>query len=160
MAGTGPPALPADVDNEITMNRWQRIYVSWLIDVLVYIVILNLYIQYSTAKVIDSFTISILTAILLKLLLVAITAGKYRVWTWSKSKDARTYTILGVLGVWAILFLSKFVILEAVDFVFGDQVDLGSLIDVMLLVATMMIVREAVHRLYQRLGRRTARKHP
>lgn len=148
--------MPVDTDHSVTINTRQRAYMSWLADVLVYIVVLNLYVEYSEAKVIDSFTISILTAILLKLLLVLITASKYRVWTWSKSKDGRIYTVFGVLGVWAILFLSKFLILEAVDLVFGDHVELGSFIDVMLLVAVMMITREFVQRIYQRLGR----EHP
>ena len=144
--------MPVDPDQVLTLNRRQRIYVSWLADVLVYIVVLNLYVEYSEAKVIDSFTISILTAVLLKLLLVLITASKYRVWAWSKSKNGRFYTVAGVVGVWAILFLSKFLILEAVDFVFGDHVDLGSFIDVMLLVAAMMITRELVQRIYHTLG--------
>ena len=122
-------------------------------DVLVYIVVLNLYVEFSEAKVIDSFLISVLTAILLKLLLVLIIDAKYRVWGWAKSKGSRSYTVVGVLGVWTILFLSKFLILETVDFVFGDHVELGGFIDVMLLVAVMMISREAIQRIYYWLGR-------
>ena len=144
--------MPADTDATVTMSKRQRHYVSWLADVLVYIVVLNLYVEYSEAKAIDSFTISILTAILLKLLLVLITASKYRVWTWAKSREGRIYTVAGIFGVWAILFLSKFLILEAVDFVFGDLVELGGFVNVMLLVAVMMIARDAVQRIYRRLG--------
>ena len=156
--GTSPAGpldwMPADSELHSPVNRRQRIYASWLVDILVYIVVLNLYVEYSPAKVIDSFTISILTAILLKALLALITAAKKRVWNWSKSKDSRRYTLLGVLGVWLILFLSKFAILEAVNLVFGEHVELGSFIDVMLLVAGMMIVLEALHRSYHLLGDR------
>ena len=144
--------MPTGTRGELTLNRRQVLYVSWLMDVLVYVVVLNLYVEFSDAKVIDSFLISVLTAILLKLLLVVIINSKYRVWGWAKSKDGRIYTVLGVLGVWAILFLSKFLILEAVDFVFGDHVELGGFIDVLLLVAVMMISREAIQRVYHWLG--------
>ena len=147
-----PESLPADIELRLSMNRSQRIYVSWLVDILVYIVVLNLYVEYSEAKVIDSFTVSVLTAMLLKLLLVLITAAKYSVWGWAKSKEGRGYKVVGALGVWAILFLSKFVILEAVVLVFGDSVELGSFIDVMLLAVGLMAARELVHRIFARLG--------
>lgn len=144
--------IDVEAGESTAMSHRQRVYVSWLSDVLVYIVILNLYVEYSPNKVIDSFTISIFTAVVLKLILVGITAAKYRVWAWSREKEGRIYTVAGVLGVWAILFLSKFVILETIDFVFGEHVDLGSFLDVMLLVVALMITREVVHRIYRSLG--------
>ena len=115
--------------------------------------VLNLYVEYSPAKVIDSFTISMLMAVLLKVLLSIITAGKSKVWRWAKSKASPGYTVAGVVGVWAILFLSKFLILEAEDLVFGDLVELGGFIDVMLLAATLVVVREVILRVYLGLGR-------
>ena len=135
------------------MTPRQRIFASWTADLLVYIVVLNLYVEYSAAKVIDSFTISILTAVLLKVLLDLVVAGKHRVLNWSRRRVGRMYTFLGLLGVWTILFLSKFLILEAVDFVLGDRVELGSFIDVMLLVIVMMLARELLQRTYETLGR-------
>jgi hypothetical protein len=55
--------------------------------------------------------------------------------------------------MWLILFISKFVILEVVDLVFGEHVELGGFITVVLLVLTMMIAREIVQRIYVSLGR-------
>ena len=147
-----PESFPVDIDRRPFLTRGQRIYVSWLTDILVYVVVLNLYVEYSDAKVIDSFTVSILTAVLLKFLLVGITSAKYRVWGWAKSKGGRRYKLIGAFGVWAILFLSKFVILEAVDLVFGDSVELGGFIDVMLLAVGLMLAREVVQRVFFRLG--------
>ena len=133
-------------------NRSQRVFADWLTDILVYLVVLNLFVEYSQSIVIDSFAVSILTAVLLKVLLVVITIGKKAVWRWARSKRSRIFTALGVVGVWAILFLSKFVILEAEDLVFGDLVELGSVIDVMLLVAALVVTRELVRRVYLWLG--------
>lgn len=147
-----PDSLPADIDRNPALSRSQRIYVSWLTDILVYTVVLNLYVEYSDAKVIDSFTISILTGVLLKGLFALITAAKHRVWGWAKSKDGGAYKAVGVFGVWLILFLSKFAILEAVDLVFGDSVELGGFLDVMLLAVGLMVASEAIRRVYIRLG--------
>ena len=133
-------------------TRRQRIFADWLVDILVYLVVLNLFVEYWSAIVIDSFAISILTAVLLKTLLVVITLGKKTVWRWARSKGSRLYTVAGALGVWAILFSSKFVILATEDLIFGDLVELGSFVDVMLLVAALVVTRELVRRVYLWLG--------
>jgi hypothetical protein len=54
----------------VAITKAQEAYVSWYVDVLIYTVVLNLFVEYSEAVKIDSFTISILTALLLKLILV------------------------------------------------------------------------------------------
>ena len=60
----------------------------------------------------------------------------------------------GFLAVWGILFLSKFVILEVVDIVFGEHVELGKLLEVILLVLAMLIAQRLIDSLYDSLGRR------
>ncbi len=94
-------------------------------DVLAYIVVLNLFVEHASAVVIDSFSISILTAILLKLMLDALLGVEHRVSTYFAAKPGRGFRILGPLSVFSILFFSKFLILEVVNFVFGDHVALG-----------------------------------
>jgi heme-degrading monooxygenase HmoA len=51
-----------------------------------------------------------------------------------------------------ILFTSKLLILEVVDFVFGDEVDLGHFFDVLALILAMMAARAIVQRIYLGLG--------
>ena len=53
----------------VTVTRAQEIYTSWATDLLIFVVVLNLFVEYVDAVVIDSFTISILTALLLKIVL-------------------------------------------------------------------------------------------
>jgi hypothetical protein len=53
---------------------------------------------------------------------------------------------------WSILFLSKFVILEAVDIVFGDRVERGGFFMIVILIIAMMVVRAVVELIYRRLG--------
>ena len=59
----------SDQTRTVTISRKQDIFVSWTSDVLIYIVVLNLFVEYFPNVVIESFTISILTAVLLKVLL-------------------------------------------------------------------------------------------
>jgi len=113
---------------QVTITQKQRLYVSWTSDVLVYIVVLNLFVEFVDAIVIDSFWISILTAVLLKAL----------------------------LDVVMILFTSKFIILEVVDIVFGDHVELGHFIHVLVLIIAMIVAKALMVKVYKNLGESTS----
>ncbi len=121
----------------------QMIFFSWTKDVLIYIIVLNLFVEYNTKIIIDSFTISIFTAILLKILLEIILQLEHKV-----SAAFKAYKVLRIFLVWLILFGSKFLILEIVDFVFGEHVELGKFLDVIVLVIALMVAREVFQRIY------------
>jgi hypothetical protein len=61
-------------------------------------------------------------------------------------------------AVWLILFLSKFVILEAVNVVFGNHVELGSFIEIVALIVTMLAANAALLAIYQAVGARDTRQ--
>ncbi len=121
-------------------------------DVLIYIVVLNLFVEFSDAIVIDSFTISILTALLLKAMLDVIGGVEHRVKAYFDEREGTPWRVLGAVSLFGILFMSKFIILEVVDVVFGDHVELGHLIDVILLIVAMIAARLVFRQIYQRLG--------
>jgi len=133
----------------------QRLFASFTNDVLVYIIVLNLFVEHSDVIVIDSFSISILTAVLLKLLLDVIVSAEHRVSDFFKRRHRPIAKVLRIFAVWLILFLSKFLILEVVDFVFGDHVELGGFFLVAILVIAMMVARQGLESVYQRLGTNT-----
>ena len=130
-------------------TKRQLVFFSWTKDVLIYILVLNLFVEYNPKMVIDSFTISIFTAILLKILLEIILKLEHRVAAFFEGRK-----VLQIFFVWLILFGSKFVILEVVDLVFGEHVELGKFLDVILLVIALMVAREIFQRIYQALGER------
>ena len=140
-----------------TPTRRQMIFFSWTKDVLIYIIVLNLFVEYNYKIVIDSFTISIFTAILLKMLLEIILKFEHRVADFFKTRPGKLMKFLRFMTTWIILFASKFLILEIVDIVFGDHVDLGKFLDVIVLVIALMVAREVFQRIYLALGKR---EHP
>ena len=103
----------------------------------------------------ETFTLSLLTAVLLKGVLEVVVAVKNRV----KARFRQAATPIGkaMAGVllWAVLFGSKFLVLEAVDLVFGARVSLGGFFSVTLLILFLLLSREAVRRLLQRPPQRT-----
>ena len=138
---------------EIAPTRAQRIFISWTKDVLIYLLVLNLFVEYSPVVVIDSFTISIFTAILLKALLDIILWAEHKVAAFFEARSGPLSKFFRILFTWLILFFSKFLILEVVDIVFGEHVELGKFLDVIFLVLVMMIAREVFQRIYLALGK-------
>ena len=131
-----------------TVTPAQERFISWARDVLVYTLVLNLFVEYWDAIVIDSFTISILTAVVLKIMLDLLTTVEHRV----NAFFSQFSKVLGFLSMWVVLFLSKFVILEVIDIIFGEHVELGKFLDVVFLIIALMVARELTVRAYDALG--------
>jgi hypothetical protein len=116
-------------------------------DVFVYVVVLNLAVQYVPSVISETFTLSLLTAVLLKVALEAVLLLKGKLLGRFRAATTR----LGRWGAAALLWVaaagSKIVVLELVDLVFGDTVSLGNFISVTLLVVALMLSRAAVRRL-------------
>ena len=137
---------------EVTITRGQEIFQSWTKDVLIYVLVLNLFVEYNSKIVIDSFTISIFTAIVLKILLEIILRFEHIVGDFFKARPGKLSNFIRIISTWVILFLSKFLILEVIDLIFGDHVELGKFLDVIVLVISLMVAREIFQRIYLSLG--------
>jgi hypothetical protein len=136
-----------------TMTSAQASFVSWVSAVLVDIVVLNLFVEFVHTVVIDSFYISILTAVLLKLMVDAVKGLEQRVSAYLAGKQGAAWKPVRFLAVWLILFLSKFVILEVVNVVFGSHVELGSFIEILAIIVTMLVANAALEAVYKGLAR-------
>ena len=145
-------AAIADDTSEVRVTRGQQVFASWVTDVLVFIVVLELFVEYLPTVITESFTISILTAVVLKLLIDAIARLEHHVSGWFKRREGSGWRLLGLVTMIAILFFSKFLVLEVIDIVFGDRVTLGGFIEVAVLVLTMILARLGLTWTYRRLG--------
>jgi hypothetical protein len=145
-------ALNGPHDGPILITPWQARFLSWTADVLIYVVVINLFVEYAPSVIIESFTVSLLTAVLLKLLLDSILGLEHRVRAWFARRSGAGWRITGLATTWAILFLSKFLIIEVTAIVFGNQVKLGGFIEVVALVIAMIAARRLMGLLYRRLA--------
>ncbi|MDJ0952331.1 MAG: hypothetical protein QNJ81_01505 [Acidimicrobiia bacterium] len=136
----------------IALTRAQEWYVSWTVDLLIYTVVLNLFDEYVAGVTIESFTLSILAAALLKVILVLLGRVEYRVHHYFAEKGTTSAKVVGAGVIFAILFGGKLLILEVVDLVFGDEVELGHIVEVVALILAMMIARRLMNLGFKRLG--------
>ena len=136
----------------VLFTRAQRYYADAMMDVLVYTVVLNLFVEYVDSVVIDSFTVSLLTAIVMKVMIDLINLAVDRVKDHFSAREGTGAKILLALSAWVIMFGSKIVILIVVQIIFEDDVDLGGFFNVLVLVIAMMVARRLSNLAFRQLG--------
>ncbi len=112
----------AESNDDDSYTNKQKLFVRYFTAILVDLTVLNLFDEYWDFVQIDSFTISLLAAILLQILLKITLRIEHRIGEYFQSKPGALPKVMRLLSAWAVLFGSKFAILEAVNIAFGDQV--------------------------------------
>ena len=148
------PGNIVNLPERLSITKWQLVYAGWTMTLLAYIVVLNLWVEFNSKVIIDSFAISIATSVVLLVLLVIILGLEHRVKAWFARREGSVYRILGTVSTLLILFLSKFVILEVVDIIFGEHVELGSFVDVLLLVLLLIVAQRSLVFAWDAVGER------
>lgn len=120
---------------------------SEVVDLFVYVVVLNLAIEYVPSVISEGFTLSLMTAALLKVTLEVVIRAKNTILDRLRVATTRRTKIVAALSLWVVSAGSKIVVLELVNLIFGDSVSLGGFIPVTLLVVALLMSRAAVRRL-------------
>lgn len=145
---TSEALMPASA--EAPSNR-QRLFVRYFTAILIDLVVLNLFVEYWDHVSIDSFTTSLLAAIVLQVLLKLTIAVEHRVAAFFKSRPGGLMTFLRFFCAWLVLFGSKFVILEAITMAFGDEVRFSGafhgIVALIVVIIAMLVAEEAIVRL-------------
>lgn len=118
--------------------------------------VINLFAEYWVRVSLDSFSISLVAALLLQLLLQATLALEHRVGSWFDKREGFHWTFLRYFSAWLILFGSKFVMLGAVDRIVGEGLHFAGamhgVLAFIVVVAGMLIAEELITRVYRRLA--------
>ena len=134
----------------------QRLFVLFFTGALIDLVVLGLFSEFSDKVHVESFSTAVLAAVVLQILLKATIAAEHRVLARFKGKAGAAWKALKYFTAWLILFGSKFVILEALTFVFGDRVHFDGIwhgiVWLIIVVVTMVVIEELVVRFYRRLA--------
>jgi hypothetical protein len=146
MSGTGPAEHPASRPSG-PVRRWLRARPEDVIDVFVYVVVLNLAVEHVPSVISEGFTLSLLTALLLKVVLELVVLLKGRIVAGFRAADSRLGKVVVGLGFWLVAAGSKFLVLTLEDLLFGDAVSLGGFVSVTLLIVVLLLSRAGVRRL-------------
>ena len=140
-----------------TPNSMQRAFSRYFTAVLVDLVILNLFIEYWPTYVsASSFTITLVAAVLLQILLKLTIVLEHKVAAYYNARPGGFNKFMRFFTAWLILFGSKFVILEALVLVLGDRLKFGGpfhgIVALIGVVVVMLAVEVAIVKFYRSLG--------
>lgn len=143
-------------ENVGSFSKRQQLFLRYTFAVLVDLTVLNLFNEYWDYVFIEFFSISLLAAVLLQFLLQVTIAIEHRVASYFKEKSGLKAKIQRGLSTWAILFGSKLVILQAINFSFGDSVifsgPIHGLVAFIVVVVAIIVVEQAIIKLYRSLA--------
>ena len=129
-----------------TFSKRQILFIRYFTAILIDLTVVNLFNEYWSNVQINSFSISLLAAIVLQLMLQVTFKIEHGVGSHFKKKGRK---FMRVFSAWALLFGSKFVILWILEILFGDEIlFLGAFhgIIAFIIVIISMIAAEALVR--------------
>lgn len=142
--------LPATYDPP---SDRQRLFLRYFTGVLIDLTVLNLFAEHWHAVHVSSFTISLLAAILLQFLLKLTIWIEHHVALYFNARTGGFMKFMRFFGAWLVLFGSKFVILEALSFVFQGRVHFSGafhgIIALIVVAVVMVVIEELAVRVYR-----------
>ena len=140
------------LSGEKFLNNRQTLFIGYTLLVLVDLAVLGLLDEYWDRVTIDSFSILLLTAGLLQLLLKITLKIEHRIAAYFKAKPGTGAKVMRWVSAWGVLFGSKFAILAAIELAFGERVDFGGIIPFIVVVIAILIVEQIVTKIYYYLA--------
>jgi len=141
---------------EHTPSPKQRAFSRYLTATLVDLAVLGLFAEYWEHVVVTSFTIMILAAVLLQVLLKLTIVLEHHVAAFFNARPGGVNKFMRFFTAWLILFGSKFVILEALALAFGDRLRFGGpfhgIVVLIAVVVAMLVVEAVIVKFYRSLG--------
>jgi len=139
-----------------SVNYSQQIFLKYMLLVLLDLTTLNLLNQYWDLVYIETFTISLLAALLLQVLMrTTVRFEEYIAEKFFAGRTSIQSKVARVMSTWAILFVSKLIILEIIDIAFGTSIlfsgPLDGLVAFLLVVIVVIMVEQSAIKIYRSL---------
>ena len=142
-------------DGERNINNSQRLFLVYIICILVDMTILNIYAEFSHSVYVESFSITIFIAIFLQLFIVLTKYAEHKLSKFFGDKKNYLTKIMYFLALWALLFFSKLLMLHGANLIFGDKINFYGMFDGLLafiiLIFSFLIGEYLLTKIYQAL---------
>lgn len=146
-----------DGDSLEQTSRKQHLFLRYFTAFLIDLVVLNIFAEYWQHVSIYSFTVSLFAAALLQLLLQLTLKFEEQCADYFNKMESKWAKFLRILSAWLILFISKFIILGAINYLFGEDIifsgPLHGVVAFIIVIVVMLIAEQLIIRFYRSLGR-------
>lgn len=134
------------------MSKNQQLFIEMVTGTLVYAVVLGFFNDYTDILDTESYSTTFFVAVVMQLL-TYLTFYVKNIISKNYSKTAAFFhKAVTVFGVWLVLFLSKFVFLAVIDFIFGDAVEISGFAGLIAIIVSMTVVKQLIDYGYNKLA--------
>ncbi|WP_439136297.1 hypothetical protein [Pseudomaricurvus sp.] len=134
----------------------QKLFVRYTLAILIDLVVLGLFNQFWGRVHVETFSVALMAAAMMQLLLQGTFKVEHYVSDYFKAKSGTAAKCAYGVTAWFILFVSKFIMLGAIEVVFSGQIHFEGhfhgAIPFITVVAVMIAAEEVIVRIYRRLG--------
>jgi hypothetical protein len=141
------------MDRPRSFTSGQLLFKELFVGTLIYAVVLGFFDDYTTIVEAQSYSYVFLAAVVLEVLTCAALALKDAIIVRFRHRDAPGSTVVMAVGVWAVLFVSKFVFIWAIDLLFGDTIDIEGFFGIFAVALVVTVVHRLADWVFIRLGR-------
>ena len=142
-------------DGERNINNSQRLFLVYIICILVDMTILNIYAEFSHSVYVESFSITIFIAIFLQLFIVLTKHAEHKLSNFFGDRKNYLKKIIYFFTFWALLFFSKLLMLHGANLIFGDKINFYGMFDGLLafiiLIFSFLIGEHLLTKIYRAL---------
>ena len=134
----------------------QRVFLRYLTATLVDLLVLGLFAEYWSYVVVSSFTVMMIAAVVLQVLLKLTIVLEHKVAAFFNARPGGFNRFMRFFTAWLILFGSKFAILWALMLVLGDRLKFGGplqgVVALIAVVVVMLLIEAVLVKVYRRLA--------
>lgn len=142
--------------NESTRTNIQRLYERYLLAILLNLVVLGLFAEYSHWVHARSFTVILIAALVLQLLLQLTIKLEHILANYFFSNNNYLLKLARYISSWLVLAGSKFVMLGCLSFIFGEMLHFSGpqngMISFVLVIICMLVTEKVAISIYRSLG--------
>ena len=133
-------------------NNKQVLFRNMLVGILLYSVVLGFFNDYTDILHTGTYSTTFLMAIVMQILTYLTYMAKDKFVDWLNNRKNLKSKVLLVFGVWLIIFLSKFIFLWVIEFVFRGTVEISGFFGLLLMVVILTVAQKLVEIIYCKLG--------
>ena len=135
-----------------TFSKKQTVFREMVLGTLIYAVVLGFFNDYTSILNTKSYSTTFLVAVVMQILTYSTLFLKKGVTDKFRNKSGKWNKIALVISVWLVLFLSKFVFLAAIDFIFGSYVEISGFVGLIAIILTMTVAKELIDYIFGKLA--------
>lgn len=139
-------------DQEKLFNNKQIAFKELFVGTFIYAVVLGFFNDYTSIVTAKSFSTIFYASVVLEILTFLAFSLKSKIVKFLKNKQGLFYKIILFFSVWLVMFLSKFVFIGAIDFIFSDYININGFFGILFVALAVTVIHKLADTIFIKLA--------